>query len=129
MSYSYDVQVSVGGERVRVLLTPGASENSLTVNNLRAYIDSPFATSSQRQALVRVARGFLQTCAPPLAAQAQPVWAGLARHNWAGVLGWQDRLLGSVRVGWSGREGMSVGERNVTGISVTWPRSSGRCVF
>lgn len=129
VGYTYAVQVRVGTQRVRVLLSPGAIEDSSTVNTLRAYVDTPSAAAAQRQALVRLARGFLQACAPHLSGQAQSVWAGLTRYNWAGALGWQDRLLGSVRVGWSGREGMSVGDRNVTGIAVTWSRSSGRCVF
>lgn len=128
-NYTYAVQVRVETERVRVLLTPGAAENSATINIVTAYVDAPTASASQRQALIAVSRGFLEGCAPQLLPQAQSIWAGLARYDWAGVLGWQDRLLGSVRVGWSGREGLNVGKRDVTGISVNWPSGSGRCTF
>lgn len=126
---THAVQVQVGTQHERVLLSLGASGNSATVNDLLAYVETVTPTASQRQALVAVARGVLTACAPDLAQQAQAVWDGLARHTWAGALGWQDRRLKTVRVGWSGREGLRVVDREVTGISVRWPGDSGRCVF
>lgn len=128
-AYTYAVRVKIGTRTERVLLSPTAAENSSTVNSLLAYVETTQATATQREALITVARGFLSACAPDFAHQAQSVWPGLARHNWAGALGWQDRPLGRGRVGWSGREGLNVAGREVTGLRVEWPGSSGRCVF
>lgn len=129
VAYTHAVRVQVGTRAERVLFSSGAVKNSSTVNSLIAYVETATPTASQRQALVAVARGVLTACAPDLAPQAQSVWAGLARHNWAGALGWQDRQLKAVRVGWSGREGLNVAGREVAGLSVEWPGGSGRCVF
>lgn len=129
VGYTHAVRVQVGSRAERVLLSLGAREDSSTVNSLLAHVETAAPTAAQRQALVTVARGFLTACAPDLAGQAQSVWAGLARSNWAGALGWQDRQLGPVRVGWSGREGLKVAGREVAGLGVEWPGSSGRCVF
>ncbi|GMA15654.1 hypothetical protein E5F05_20925 [Deinococcus metallilatus] len=129
VGYAYAAQVRVGTKAERVLLSPVAIDNSSTVNSLRAYVETTSPTASQRQALVHVARSFLQGCAPEQAAQAQSIWPGLARHDWTAALGWQERQLGSVRVGWSRREGLNVAGHEAAGLSVDWPRSSGRCVF
>jgi hypothetical protein len=128
-NYSFAVYRRVGTSPLRVLITPGAAGNSATINTVLVYVEAPSATASQRQALVEVARGFFQACAPQVAVQAAPLWTDPTRTGWAAARGWQTRVLGSVRVGWSGPEGLTVAGTEATGLSVEWPGNSGRCVL
>jgi len=129
VGYTHALRVPVGRTFQRVLVSATASENSSTVNGLLVYVETLTASTAQRQAMVAVARGFLEACVPGLTPQARSIWAGLSGHEWQGVPGWQDRQLGQVRVGWSGRDGLNVADQEVTGMSLEWPGDMGRCVF
>ncbi len=128
-NHSFAVSRRVGPTPVRVLVTPGAAGNSSTINTVLVYVEAPSATASQRQALVEVARGFFRACAPQMAVQAAPLWTEPTRTGWAAARGWQTRVLGGVRVGWSGPEGLTVAGTEASGLSVEWPGDLGRCVL
>ncbi len=126
---AYTVRVRTGDHPERVVLTHSVRDGSLTLNDLTVYVEQPHATADQRRALVQVALGLFNTCWP---AEAQPLdgfWTGLSARAWEQDQGWQERQVGVLTVGWSGRDGFSLGGTEVTALNLNWPGGTGRCTL
>lgn len=128
-NYTYAVTVKVGGEWVRVMVTPSSNGSSDRVNTIMAFVESKVASAGQREALVRVALGFLNVCLPSEAQPLTEFWRELIQQEWNRDLGWQTKSLGSLKIGWSGENGMNVGNHDVAGLDLRWSPNTGRCSF
>ena len=130
---NYTVSLKVRGVQEQVFVTPGGIDNSATVNSLNVYVNAVTASTAQREALVRVATGFLGVCSPGASQRlSDSFWQARLRQPWEKDLGWKEKTLGQVKVGWSGREGLSFqGPKGPYRASLTleWPKDSGRCIF
>lgn len=129
----YAVTVRVGNRLERVLVSPSAVEGSAKINALAVFVPTTRASAAQREALVRVALGFFNICAP---AQAQslgaPFWQARLRQPWEQATGWQEGQSGKLKVGWSGKEGLyPLGDEKTerAGLNIEWPADTGRCTF
>ncbi|RTR27517.1 hypothetical protein [Deinococcus radiophilus] len=129
-NYTYAADVQVGGRRERVYLTPLAPDGGGPIDAVRATVDPPTASAAQREAMIRAATGSFNVCWP---AEAQalngPFWEGLVKQPWEQQLGWQEESVGVLKVGWSGEDGLELGDHEVAGLTIDWPAGGGQCVF
>jgi hypothetical protein len=112
-----------------VFLTLGALESSSTPNLVRVWVSSPHATPQQQRALVAVVKHVLNRCHGPSTPQQSRALQRVAQQNWWLDLGQQEQQVGSLKINWSGREGLNVGGYEVSGIYVEWPKNQGLCTW
>ena len=130
---SYTVMVQIGNRRERLFVNLSSTEESQTVNSLMAFVDTPRATPAQREALIRLATGFMKLCWPARGLNIEDsFWQQLLQQPWEKNLGWQTKQLGNLKLEWSGRKGLyPLGDHKTerAGLVLQWPKNAGRCTF
>ncbi|GGB84900.1 hypothetical protein [Deinococcus soli (ex Cha et al. 2016)] len=128
------ITLTVGGQRVQVYLITGSRSDDTTlsaINTLTAWVTTPTATPTQKQALTEVARAYLRGCN----VQATPAQLALLNtlDRWEDG-GWHEKTLDGVTVGWADGNGFGFRDeaerlKHRTGLSLQWPLQASRCQF
>ncbi|WP_156953207.1 hypothetical protein [Deinococcus frigens] len=121
------LRIRVGSSTTEVLGSLGAGNGAGRVNSVLLWIDTPQATTLQKQAVTAVARGVLARCMIGVSAAQLKGVSAIAARSWVVPTGFQEKPLGQLKIGWGQREALQVGPRNVSGLSLNWPRTLSRC--
>lgn len=126
---SYSVLTVHNGVPKKISLTPAAAINGVRINSVRLHFDHDQATIAEQKKLIQIALSILKSCWPESQID-QRFWNTLAAQPWEDKqTGWQDLKNGALSVGYSGYQGLTINKKNVTGLTLQWPKDKGRCTF
>lgn len=134
--FTHAITVRAAGERLQVFIQTDVVSNNVdssVINHLLAWVPSPTASTTQKQALIRVAQAYLRGCFLDVTSQQLTALGALEQANWESG-GWQEKMIQGVNIGWSDGNGFGFGNGQGatqlrTGLDLQWPAKASRCQF